>query len=333
MTKFYRLLAHVVPLLALLVVVKGAYVRLSDAGLGCPDWPGCYGRLTVPDAKDATANEPQLARRPLESGKAWREMIHRYLASSLGALIGLMALVAWCNRAAPSQPLLVPLALLPLVVFQGVLGMWTVTLLLKPLVVVGHLFGGFTVAALAWWNLLEVRVAPRARDRPALRRFALLAMVVLAVQIFLGGWTSANYAALACTDFPTCHGRWWPAMDFRNAFVLWRGFGVNYEFGVLDTPARTAIHVAHRCSAVLVTVCLLALIVYTRRIGADRGRRIASCILALLTLQVILGITNVVRGLPLPVAVMHNGVAAALVLSLVTLIHYASPARAGSIKQ
>ena len=322
----FRALAHIVPVLALIVIVKGAYVRLNDAGLGCPDWPGCYGHLTVPSVSQNSAEARDPSARPLERGKAWREMIHRYLASSLGGLIVLMALMAWSNRHALGQPLTLPLSLLPLVVFQGLLGMWTVTLLLKPLVVVGHLIGGITIAALAWWNLLDVRAASRCPEM-ALRRHAVLALLVVTIQIGLGGWTSANYAALACTDFPTCNGTWWPAMDFKNAFVLWRGLGINYEFGVLDTPARTAIHFAHRSWAAVVAASLVTLIVYTWRTADRRGRRIAWCILALLALQLILGITNVVRGLPLPVAVMHNGTAAALVLSLVTLIHYASPAR------
>ena len=325
----FRALAHIVPVLALIVIVKGAYVRLNDAGLGCPDWPGCYGHLTVPSVSQNSAEARDPSARPLERGKAWREMIHRYLASSLGGLIVLMALIAWSNRHALGQPLTLPLSLLPLVVFQGLLGMWTVTLLLKPLVVVGHLIGGITIAALAWWNLLDVRAAPRCPEM-ALRRHAVLALLVVTIQIGLGGWTSANYAALACTDFPTCNGTWWPAMDFKNAFVLWRGLGINYEFGVLDTPARTAIHFAHRSWAVVVAASLVTLIVYTWRTADRRGRRIAWCILALLALQLILGITNVVRGLPLPVAVMHNGTAAALVLSLVTLIHYASPAQRGT---
>ncbi|MBI2802418.1 MAG: COX15/CtaA family protein [Gammaproteobacteria bacterium] len=326
MKYLFRALAHIVPALALIVIVKGAYVRLNDAGLGCPDWPGCYGHLTVPTTPQNIAEAQRLSARPLEPRKAWREMIHRYLASSLGGLIVLMALLAWSNRRVSGQPLALPLCLLPLVLFQGLLGMWTVTLLLKPLVVVGHLVGGITIAALAWWNLLDVRAGPR-QPEMALRRYASLALLVVTIQICLGGWTSANYAALACTDFPTCHGSWWPAMDFKKGFVLWRGLGINYEFGVLDTPARTAVHFAHRGWAVVVTASLVTLIVYTWRTADRRGRRIAWCILALLALQLILGITNVVRGLPLPVAVMHNGTAAALVLSLVTLIHYASPAR------
>ncbi len=318
----HRFLSHVLPLLALLVITKGAYVRLSDAGLGCPDWPGCYGRIVVPDAHEIV-DRAKLAARPLETGKAWREMIHRYLASTLGALILLLAASAWQARL-PSA-LKISLILVPLVVFQGLLGMWTVTLLLKPLIVVGHLIGGFTLLAILWWNLLEVRQSPRQASISGVRQFAGAAIAVLAVQICLGGWTSANYAALACADFPRCQGRWWPDADFESAFVLWRGLGVNYEFGVLDTPARTAIHLAHRLGAGLVLLVGIGLFAYTRRVVAAHGQRIAWCILALLCLQVALGITNVLHGLPLPVAVLHNGVAAMLLLSLVTLFRYASP--------
>lgn len=327
--RLYRALSHLLPILALLVIVKGAYVRLSDAGLGCPDWPGCYGHLTVPASAADVARKDHLEARPLEAGKAWREMLHRYLASGLGGLILLLAACAWRNRAHPAQPVLVPLLLVPLVMLQGLLGMWTVTLLLKPLVVTAHLLGGFAVAALLWWNLLKVRAADTAPSVAGayLRTGAVAAMGVLLVQIFLGGWTSANYAALACTDFPTCQGRYWPSMDFANAFVLWRGLGVNYEFGVLESAARTAIHFSHRLGALVTAGVLLGLVGYTLATADVRGRRIAWCILAALAAQLTLGITNVVRGLPLPVAVLHNGVAAVLLLSLVTLFYYASRRR------
>jgi heme a synthase len=322
MRKIHSFLSYVLPLLALLVIAKGAYVRLSDAGLGCPDWPGCYGRIVVPDEHEIV-DRAKLAARPLETGKAWREMIHRYLASTLGALILLLAASAW--KAQLPSALKISLILVPLVVFQGLLGMWTVTLLLKPLIVVGHLIGGFTLLAILWWNLLEVRQSPRQAGLGGVRQFAGVAIAMVAVQICLGGWTSANYAALACTDFPRCQGQWWPRADFKSAFVLWRGLGVNYEFGVLDTPARTAIHLAHRLGAGLVLLVGIGLFAYTRRVVAAHGQRIAWCILALLCLQVALGITNVLYGLPLPVAVMHNGVAAMLLLGVVTLFRYASP--------
>lgn len=325
MTRLYRTLSWLLPVLAFIVIVKGAYVRLTDAGLGCPDWPGCYGQLLVP-ASPAQADPAHLEARPLEAGKAWREMIHRYLASGLGFGILLLAALAWRNRKDPAQPVLVPLLLVPLVMFQGMLGMWTVTLLLKPLVVTAHLLGGFSVLALLTWNLLATRAAPAARLAPgtAIRHAGVLALVALAGQVFLGGWTSANYAALACTDFPTCHGAWWPEMAFDEAFVLWRGLGVNYEFGVLETPARTAIHFSHRVWAVVTAIMILLAVRAARRHGGAHGRLLGWCILAALAIQITLGITNVMRGLPLPVAVMHNGFAAILMASLVTLLFFAT---------
>lgn len=323
MPRLARLLAWLLPALALCVIVFGAYVRLSDAGLGCPDWPGCYGRLTVPEASpEVHLEDPDWSSRPLESGKAWREMIHRYLASALGLGIVVMAGIAWrARRAAGLSP--VVYALVPLVIFQGLLGMWTVTLLLKPLVVSAHLLGGLATLALLWWNLLATRRLDATRDAPGvLAWLAPLALAVLVGQIFLGGWTSANYAALACTDFPTCHGRWWPQTDFGEAFVLWRGLGVNYEFGVLDTPARTAIHVAHRLGALVATMAVLAAGIGAVRSQVRRIRLTGWCILAALPLQLLLGVTNVLGGLPLAVAVAHNGGAAVLLLTLVTLVRF-----------
>ena len=324
MSRTLRLLSYFLPLLALVVIVLGAFVRLSDAGLGCPDWPGCYGRLTVPSGvADIHLQHPDWYSRPLEPGKAWREMIHRYLASALG--LGIVILAAACTRSRLRRAVgasAVVFLLVPLVMFQGLLGMWTVTLLLKPLVVSAHLLGGLATLGLLWWNLLRVRGEPAlAVTDGGLYPMARVAVGVLVLQIFLGGWTSANYAALACTDFPTCQGSWWPRTDFRQAYVLWRGLGINYEFGVLDTPARTAIHVGHRFGALVATLTVGITALLAWRSGQPRLRRLASCILAALVLQVCLGITNVLAGLPLPVAVAHNGVAALLLLSLITLVH------------
>ena len=312
----HRSLSHVLPALALAVIVLGAYVRLSDAGLGCPDWPGCYGHLMVPAAAHAAHNTSQI--RPLEPGKAWREMVHRYLASTLGFGILLLAVAASRDRAAGPV-----LWLVPLVVLQGVLGMWTVTLLLKPLVVSAHLLGGLATLSLLWWHLLTVRAPPAPIAVPAnLAVAARFTLAVLMIQIFLGGWTSSNYSALACTDFPTCQGQWWPQTDFHNGFTLWRGLGINYEFGVLETPARTAIHLAHRCGALLTTVLVATTVVLAWRARQWPLRQLASCILLALLLQISLGIVNVVGGLPLPVAVAHNAVAAILLQTLVTLVYF-----------
>jgi len=309
--------------LAFAVILMGAYVRLSNAGLGCPDWPGCYGRLVVPaDHSEVTAD---FGERRLHTGKAWKEMIHRYLAGTLGLAILVLTLLAWRHRKQPDQPLMLPSLLLLLVLFQAALGMWTVTLLVKPAIVTAHLLGGFATFVLLWLLVLRLRPdkQPAAAATPeAPRRHLWLALLVLLLQITLGGWTSSNYAALGCSEFPTCYGgQWWPVMDFREAFVIWRGLGVNYEFGVLDNPARTAIHMTHRIGA-LVTFLVVGLLAL-RLLGRHQTlalRRLGGGLLALLLLQLGLGITNVLGHLPLPIAVAHNGVAALLLLTLVTTL-------------
>ena len=316
----YRL-ALFTSLLAFCVVLMGAYVRLSDAGLGCPDWPGCYGQILVPE--EPVQSDQRYTARPLHQGKAWKEMIHRYLAGTLGLAIMLLALLAWRQRRSPGQPLLLPSLLVVLVLFQAALGMWTVTLLVKPAIVTAHLLGGFATLALLWLLVLRLKEgAGTASSSPqgALRGHMLAALLILIVQISLGGWTSTNYAALGCSEFPTCYGgEWWPKMDFREAFVLWRGLGVNYEYGVLETDARTAIHMVHRIGALLVltSVGLLALRLIRQRPSADLYR-LGWAMLGLLSVQIGLGITNVLGHLPLSIAVAHNGGAALLLLSLVT---------------
>jgi cytochrome c oxidase assembly protein subunit 15 len=308
-------LARAGALLALVVVMLGAWVRLTDAGLGCPDWPGCYGRLVVPHPETSAEGLGTQFTRPLEAGKAWREMIHRYLASTLGLICVALAAIAWRNRRDPDQPWRVPLALVALVVFQGLLGMWTVTLLLKPIVVVAHLLGGFaTLALLA--SLGKWRTARFPQPTAALRALGLAAVAALVLQIFLGGWTSANYAALACPDLPTCQTQWWPAVaDFGEGFVLWRGLGVDYEGGVLDHPARVAVHFTHRLGAILAAVLIALLGWRVARESATRGDGLA--VLAVLALQLTLGVSIVWFGVPLAVAVLHNGVAALLLLAVI----------------
>jgi cytochrome c oxidase assembly protein subunit 15 len=315
MSRTFVRLARFGALLALCVVMLGAWVRLTDAGLGCPDWPGCYGRLVVPAEDIPRAELGAEYTRPLETGKAWREMIHRYLASTLGLVCVALAVIAWRNRRDPHQPWRAPAALVALVIFQGLLGMWTVTLLLKPIVVVAHLLGGLATLALLF-SLGRWRTARVAMPTSGLRALGVGAAAVLILQIFLGGWTSANYAALACPDFPTCQTQWWPALaDFEQGFVLWRGLGIDYEGGVLDHPARVAVHFAHRLGALLATT-LIAVLGW--RVARDPAARLDGlAVLVLLLAQVSLGVSIVWFGVPLAVAVLHNGVAALLLLAVI----------------
>ncbi len=311
-------------LLALCVVVLGAWVRLSDAGLGCPDWPGCYGHLDVPQVEaEVDAANQAWPERPVDTAKAWKEMLHRYVAGALGLLIAAIAVVAMRRRRARGGPIGLPLALVGLVIFQALLGMWTVTLLLKPLIVLAHLLGGLTLLALLAW--LALAHAPRVPPMPHPRwlyRLAVLALVVLGIQITLGGWTSTNYAALACPDLPTCQGEWWPETDFDSAFVPWHGLGIDYEGGILDGPARTAIHLTHRLGAIVAALVIGALAIACMHPARPRALRRAGGVLALLLcLQIALGLANVAWLLPLSVATAHNGGAALLLLTLVALLH------------
>jgi cytochrome c oxidase assembly protein subunit 15 len=326
----YAILAAFAAVLAFVVITFGAYVRLSDAGLGCPDWPGCYGQLAVPESKEAIAQaNAAYPQRQLEPAKAWKEMSHRYLASGLGMLILLLAGLAWRYRSS-GLPVILPTVLVGLVVFQGLLGMWTVTLLVKPLIVTAHLVGGLLTLALLWWLVLRMGrlfVTPVNPPFAKMRPWIVLGLVLLGVQILLGGWTSTNYAAAACVEFPTCYaGMWWPPTDFHQAFTLWRGLGINYEFGVLENPARTAIHLTHRIGAVVVFVYLLVVSVQVmQRARSVIHASIGAVLHLLLLAQVGLGIAVVLNYRQLTVAVAHNGGAALLLLVLLTLLHLLKP--------
>ncbi|MGC8100066.1 COX15/CtaA family protein [Metapseudomonas otitidis] len=313
-------LAALATVLALVVVLLGAYTRLTHAGLGCPDWPGCYGFIGVPqtDAQLAHA-ERHFPEAPVEAQKGWNEMVHRYFAGTLGLAILGLAVHALARRGRDGQPLRLPLVLLGVVIIQAAFGMWTVTLKLWPQVVTAHLLGGFTTLALLFLLSLRLSGALPALDLPAgLRRLAAAALALVIGQIALGGWVSSNYAAVACVDLPTCHGQWWPAMDFANGFHLTQHIGPNYLGGQLDSDARTAIHMTHRLGALVVTLTLLAL---AWRLRGEGLGRLAGLLLAVLALQVGLGISNVLFHLPLPVAVAHNGGGALLLLTLV-LVNY-----------
>ena len=319
--RLFRRLALAGALLAFVVVVLGAWVRLSAAGLGCPDWPGCYGHLTVDQAaQNVDAINQAFPQRPFVYHKAIKEMAHRYFASTLGLVIVALAVLAIANRRDPNQPVALPVALVGLVILQGLLGMWTVTLLLKPLIVVLHLLGGLTTLSLLAWLAIDPERRTRVKDETGVRRLALVGLIVLGLQITLGGWTSSNYAALACPDFPTCQNAAWPHMDIKDAFVLWRGLGIDYEGGVLDHPARIAIHFFHRLGAVLTALVLGLLSVLAWRNGRNTSVRVAGAVLGVVLIcQLVLGPLMVVRALPLALATAHNGVAALLLLSVVRL--------------
>lgn len=322
--RLFRTLNLLSIVLCFCVVVFGAYVRLADAGLGCPDWPGCYGHVGVPDeVHEVQAAEAKYPHRPVEAHKAWKEMIHRYLASTLGLLIVVMAVLSLRLRS-ERAPRALPWFLVALVIFQGVLGMWTVTWQLKPLVVTAHLVGGLSTLSLLWWMWLSTRprgdlVIARLLMPPRLPLLAAAALLLVAAQILLGGWTSTNYAALACPDFPTCHGKWLPETDVGEAFTLWRGLGVNYEFGVLDNRARVTIHFFHRIGAIVVALALLALGIRLLRASDPPWPVFGGVILAALALQLALGISTVILQLPLLLAAAHNAGAAILLMSLVAL--------------
>jgi cytochrome c oxidase assembly protein subunit 15 len=317
----FKKIVFVTTCLAFIVVVVGAFVRLSDAGLGCPDWPGCYGHMTVPDQPHALARADQAyPERPVEPAKAWKEMGHRYLAGTLGLLILLIAIIAWYKRRALAQSPTLPTVIVLLVILQAALGMWTVTLLLKPVIVTLHLIGGMaTLALLAWLAVRQLRpVAGVAESRRrALRPWIILGLVILIAQMILGGWVSTNYAALACTDFPTCHGVWVPQMDFRHGFQLVRGLGVTASGAPLSYQALTAIHWTHRVGALVTFVYLVTLAAVM--LASAGARRYGAVLLILVVLQVALGISNVVFSLPLPVAAAHNAGAALLLMTLVVL--------------
>lgn len=310
-----RKLTGVAVALACLVVVLGAFTRLVDAGLGCPDWPGCYGFLTVPEQpEDVAAAEQMFADdAPFEAGKAWTEMVHRYFAGTLGLVIFAILVVAL--RGGAQVPKKLPGALAVLVICQAAFGMWTVTLRLWPQVVSAHLLGGFATLALLW--LLWLRLGPGASLDARLRSHAVLGIGLLIVQIALGGWVSSNYAALACPDFPTCQTLWWPETDFRQGFDIFQSVGPNYLGGLMDSSARASIHLSHRLGAVVALLVLGALA--WRLYGSGTGTRLGAALGGILSLQLCLGIGNVVFALPLWMATAHNGIGAILLLVMVSV--------------
>ena len=315
--------------LAVVVIMLGAWTRLVHAGLGCPDWPGCYGFLTVPqsETKMAIANA-RFPETPVDVAKGWPEMIHRYAAGMLGLLVFGLAAYAVRQRKL-NVPVKLPLFIVGFIVLQGAFGMWTVTLKLWPQVVALHLLGGFTTLSLL--ALLVLRL--RSRVRGGLAQTAVLksagkrpwlygGLLLVIMQIALGGWTAANYAAVACTDLPTCGGQWWPQdMDFAHGFDITQHVGPNYLGGKLNADGRVAIHVSHRLGAVVVLVYFSVLLglLWARRRRNGLGRSVAVVAVVLLA-QIGLGLANVILYIPLAVAVAHNATGALLLLSVIHLI-------------
>ncbi len=369
---FHRL-AWLAVALAFCVIVFGAFVRLSDAGLSCPDWPTCYGHAAWPtQSQDVAQANRAFPMRPYENSKAWREQVHRMLAGSLGALVLVIALAAvrrrprgmaiviaasvlvagsiplyihgaypaagalatlgevlliadamtWSNTSmAPPDSARLAALTLAMVIFQALLGMWTVTWLVMPVVVMGHLLGGLAtfalLTAMAWRATPEGRLTLAGAVR--LRALLWIGLGLLILQIALGGWTSTNYAAWACgADFPKCLDQWWPASDFRQAFVLWRGFGVDYSRNRLDPSALVAIQMTHRIVALLVFGHFTG--VGIRLLRTPGLRFWGSALLVLLVAQIALGISNVMFALPLPIAIAHNAGAALLLFVVVSLL-------------
>jgi cytochrome c oxidase assembly protein subunit 15 len=309
---WFRRLALAGAILAAAVVILGAWVRLTDAGLGCPDWPGCYGHAYPQAGHDV--------------GSAWHEMVHRYFAGTLVLVISTLLIWAVVFRRDPGQPRAPVVLLFFIVLFQAALGALTVTRLLKPLIVTGHLLGGLTTLGILCWLALTPDERPATARERRLLMFTLAAFGVLVLQIALGGWTSSNYAAVACPDFPTCQQSWWPNMDFRDAFVLWRGLDIDYSGGLLANPARVAIHVTHRLGAAVAGTGLLLVGLLTAFTGASRRLRLAGILVAgAVLMQICIGISMVHFGMPLPLATMHNAGAALLIICVVALLRMLVP--------
>ena len=311
--------------LTFIVVMLGAYTRLADAGLGCPDWPGCYGQLTVPNEQHEIALAQSLyPSLTVEADKAWLEMIHRYFAGTLGLVV---FAITFIGIRTGQIPMPMASAISVVVIFQALLGMWTVTMMLMPIIVMGHLLGGFTLfslLALTYWGLLArqtplVKEGNKARQR--LKLLAASTLVVVVMQIALGGWTSSNYAALMCTTLPICEGNWTSYLDFGRAFELIQPKQESYEFGTLDYGARMTIHVTHRVGAVVVTLFVSALVLMLLAEKKQAYTKVAKGLLLMLAIQIALGIGNVLLSLPLVVAVAHN-LGAALLLLIVLRTNY-----------
>ena len=299
---------------AFIVIALGAWTRLVDAGLGCPDWPGCYGFVVFPtDEAEIALAESRFPSFPYDINKAIPEVVHRYFAATLGFVAILLTYISFKYKEGKSLHWW-SLGLLIFICCQGLFGYLTVSLKLLPIIVTGHLFGGFFTLSLFYFLILDQMKVPQ------LKTISLLAMIILLFQIFLGAWTSTNYASLACVDFPTCQGTYFPEMDFKQGFNFSQEVGPNYLYGLLDNSARVAIHYSHRISAILVTIVFLILI---SKLWFSAAAPLASTLGILLLTQISLGIINVIYVLPLYVAIAHNLIAATLLLGTITVNYLA----------
>ncbi len=322
-------LALLAVVVTLVVVILGAFTRLVDAGLGCPDWPTCYGHVMWPDTEQEIASANNLyPHAPVETDKTWPEMVHRYFASGLGVLaIGLLLLCWRARKIVPDQPIKLPIFLLAFVILQGMFGMWTVTLKLWPQVVTAHLLGGFASLSFVWLLTLRLNnqhwqvTTNEMAKLQGLKPLAVVGLLIVVAQIALGGWITSNYAALACPDLPTCQAQWLPSMDFSRGFDLFQGIGPNYLGGLMNNEARVAIHFSHRVGAVLTLLYVGWLCFQLWRSQLSVTQAMAKIIAVALLVQFVLGLSNIWFNFPLMVAVSHNAIGAILLLTLVTLIH------------
>lgn len=323
--KNIRKLVLVSILLAIVVVSLGAYTRLTHAGLGCPDWPGCYGFHDVPQTSEEILKaQTAFPDRTVEPEKAWNEMIHRYFAGTLGLLILVITFLSIKNREV-GTPVFLPILILGVVIFQAALGMWTVTMKLMPIVVMGHLLGGLTTLCLLFLLYLRLKRFHVREGNTSLRKFAkfgFIGIVILTGQIALGGWTSSNYAALVCTELPICQAGWEQELTFEDSFDLIPPERDTYEFGHLNHASRLTIHVMHRFGAIVTAIYLLWLAFSVMRRASSQFFQQASLgLITVLFCQIGLGVSNVWFSLPLGVAVAHNVVAACLMLTLILLTY------------
>jgi len=330
--RFFRLAVFAV-LFSFLLLILGAWGRVTEAGLGCPEWPGCYGRLFAPlTARDFNEARQYFPRQTPEEERALKETLHRYFSGALGLLIIRLAWLGWqLKKRVRKQQVLIPALVAVLVFAQVVLGILTIKLQNKPLVTMLHISAGLTIFGLLWWVVLREQrfwkpVAAAPAVLKSLRPRAMLGLILVIGQLILGAWVTANYAALACPDFPACQASYWPEMDVLNGFTLWRDIGIDYEGVQLDLPATTAIHMSHRVGAGILLLYIGILSVRTIRLGArDRLCRFGMLVLFVLLAQVTLGIISVLTHLPTALVVVHSAFGALLLLSLITLNHAVRP--------